>query len=898
MKLQSLQKVFSWTAVHTAWISMSISPLAMAQPVEPLSKRVIEEDLKQIGYNRRMTVGEFWKKVRIDFPMHQQWLLDKYIQENKNQLMPEMEVTTAKGSDGLEIPVIKITQNGRMSLLQIIGEKKKWAKYNSVNLSEADLYSVTDAVKRIEASDINIRQAAERYRQQKKAKDPARLQLENDRKKQALMSKDFARFTGFPRLTPILWKKMSKEQRAKYIVNMRLLWLNARQVLMTGPVAPEKKSGQRSAQSLMIEEFYRNIFGEQAFAVEGDTATLAAPPAADSNDQSFIQATGSPGAGVEIKPVTPTQLDPQPAPTIQTTTPAKLAKVPYTAKACVVAGYIATYSEIVKNGKKSYGCSSDQAFAEYYDKHPELAFVTEANKACRESKGPAFVACNPILYGYPKGQEACVSKDDPRYQQATHYRGPCDEASPLMSTDKSISFSKDYSNIMPEEKRLAIIDEDQKKDDYKLTREFLEGVLTKKNNGLREAFDQGKWTPDLDNELVRIQSQFEDEIRRATETCRQNIIGGEKNQKLACDQLHRRWLFAERFISQLRSSACDPGAKYIGAYEDGQSSLAAGLEEKTKLNKMKIDAKGTNLCECQNVTEVYCKDTKVTQCKPADSETRKKRVSFGGKCEAVATVSCPEGMSPENPNGNDKRCVCNNSSPGMFTVEEARKGSVAKLCPAVATCKKPQGIANFDYNKCECKEGTLENENEPQFVNTFLQDNGFPSSEQSAKTSEKWVCKERNLWPWAIPPLIALALFFKHKKKSNSPAKPVETCKKTCDPKTETLDASSCSCKPLPPVQSCAPKSGVYPNCVCSATEAAQCTAGQGIYDFNNCFCGPKQSITCDDGVTVTTSHDLCPKCSNGSFRTPAGCPNENEGGSGNYTCKNPPCSGGVPVGQ
>lgn len=612
MLTRLILKPYKWLAAFLSCLSMTMSPVALGQEAEKLNKKQIQNIVSELGLDKKITLGEFWEKSKSFVSPHIYKDLEAFARENKNRMMPEVSLMNSQSTEGLDVPVIRFMQNGQTQLIQFHGTKDKWAKFNSVVLSENDLSRVDDVFKRIEASDIQFKREADLYREKKLQTQKKSLEVLQVNE----FKKDFSRFSGFPRVTPQMWKSLTIEQRAGFIIKMRLLALNARKVLAFYP----PQSGKTSA---AIENFY-NLFNSKAFALDGKA---------------------TPSAAVNVKGTS-------------VRTSKGVVNIPYTAKTCVVAGYIGAYGTVSNiNGKNRSGCSVDLAIATYKS-NSNLKFVQEANEACA-AVAPSFIACNPIIYGYPSGKEACIDRKSAEYQHATHFKSPankdtCDGKSKLASSDGIIQFNdKDYSNIQPREKQIAAIEADQKKDDFALTQAYIQGILNKRDPILLAMLEKGEWNLALDDELVRIQSQFEEEIERAIKTCEADISGKhEKNQKLACDQLHRRWLFTERSIASLRDKACVKPALYAGNYNDDESSYADTAKEKTTLNKKTIDVKGTELCECPGLP---------------------KRVNFATKCDIPSEEPKPE-IVPE-----------------------------PEAAPVATQCEKPVGIAGFDYDKCKCE---------------------------------------------------------------------------------------------------------------------------------------------------------------------------------------------------
>lgn len=869
MLIKTLKQCVRWTAINLACLTMVFSPVAMGREAEALNEKVLQEYLQELGLTgKKVTLGEFYEKSKAYFPTFVQKDLERFVQENQGMLMPEITVTNAKATDGASVPVLRVSGGGKTTTIQIYGEKNKWAKYNNVVLSEEDLRNVGDVFRRVEASDIRVKKESEAFFKNRDLK--ANKQKVEDAKHLEKVVKDFARFKGFPRITPTQWKAMTPKQRAGFIVNMRILWNDARQVLRLDEINAEaaaqiqKKPATKGKKYSSFDEFSRILIGEPAEAA--GTTSSAATPKLSKAGQSVVK----PGAA--SAPVAPQS------------------------KKCIVAGYVSEEGKGVNySGQASSVCSEAMVFqSEKYNRAtPEMQMVREAKFDC-QNVSQNHVACNPIIYGYKSdGAAICVDRTQKtpnapaagNFQKATWWDGPCDSASRLTSaqvtqdgmksTDSSYKDDQkrfdESGNIKAEvaQKQINLVEEDQfKNDSYKQTKAFLDGVLQnkkRKSDKIDFTMDdliQGKkpWSKEIDDMLVDIQTQFEVEIGEAIQSCEKSITrkdNVDKNQKGACDQLHRRWLFTERFLSQFRAKSCLGGSTYI--WELDATIMSKDQIDNAKLNKEKLKSDSELMCKCKSDPN--------------------KRVKFNdekgcGASDLPAGEKCPDGMD-EVVTG---FCTCKGNGAEYIAMAEAlnrvRSEGLEKVCPVKddKNCDKPEGIEGYDYTKCECTKGSLKDENEQGFISKLF--NG--KQERTAK----WVCKESNIWPWILGGLGIAALiviFHRHKK----------------DPKP-----------PVVPPQSCAPKVGTYPNCVCATGNV--CVPGQQIYDTSTCQCtNLPEAPKCQDGTPAPNRNLLaCPKCSDGSYRSlpsasrPNGCPQVNEGGTGTPTCTNPPCSGGVPTGQ
>lgn len=824
MKRKNIFSLLSWACAHLAWLTMAFSPVALGKESENINSLVLQRYVTELGLNKKSTLGEFWKKNKSEFPVFMQKDLENYFKENQNVAMPEVSVKNQKATDGTDVPVLIVTEKGKTTTIQFYEERDKWVKINGIAMTENDLESVTGLYTRLSASDIRLKNKADKYLTNKKNK------LNNlDR------ANDLARFEGFPRITPQLWKSMSKNDRVAYVVKMRMLWLSAKKVSEYFP-KKNKKTAEHSSDS-QLEKFF-DIILKKAEAAPSGTAKMTAPPAAKPAKSAAVQVKG----------------------TTVTTKEGKTVRIPYNAKSCVVAGYVGAYSETT--GK----CSPEVALATY-EKNDNLKFVKKANDEC-SARASNLVACNPILYSYPQGSPLCVDSKASSYQIATHYEGPCDTASRLSSKDvkDKLTFKSDYSDIVPEARRWEMIDQDQKKDEYSYTNEFIKGYLKRNDTESKkysELFEQGKWDKDLDEMLVNIQTQFETEIERSTQACREGYLSGtnEPNQKGACDQLHRRWLFTERFIAKIRSTSCSPGSKYIGAYENDESSVSEAAKEKTKLNKQNIDSTKDLLCKCEGSEKsvAFGQSCEVTQ------REREQEVKCTQEGTELRTIDATETTAVK------KECFCT-SDPSISGVPGTTLTCTAQRAASCST--KYPGATGLGAD-CLC----ASNGKAPKLDSTGS--SGEAESPESAQRAKTYSCESStNIWPWVIGGVAALLafLFFKKKKKKQE------------DPPVVTPP-------PVVPPGTCpAPKVGTPPNCACAGDSG--CTPPQHSYNQTTCQCDlVPQTIMCANNTPAPSNNaNLCPKCPDGvTFLSLTPCPADpGEGGGGN-SCPSGNCSGGVP---
>lgn len=491
-----------WTSIWT----MTMSPVALGQQAKQVTKSEMQAALDQMGLNKQMTLGEFYKKNKYLFPERIRKEIEPMFMANKNMMMPSFEVISSKTTSGEEIPTVRMSQGGELINLQWFGEKDRLLKFQNTNLSEIDVINFDDMYTRIIAGD-------ERFRKQVEPKVP--------------LKKDSAKIPAkvLPDITTAEWKSMSAYQRANYVVNMRTLWQDARAVLNA------KKSNTKAKP----KKTSQHIFEQHPYF-----AALFYTPVAEANGAAKVVVS-------------------------QTRTESRT-EYTFTGNTCIVAGYVAKY-ETVTSAQVCNHTVADKAYAQ-----KDNSLYLKAKEVCARDSGK--IACNPYVYGAPGGSPTCVnpSRTDDSFQRATHYDGPCDTASRLQSSPAEVEILKDKAktngryedgNLLSEQERRELFKTEQGKENYKLTEDYLLGIL--KFRGVVKSDAKGLFETEVMNDeilkQIKIDKQaFDSEIREALASCKAESeaskakpVTHEKNYWQACDQLHRR----HTFIKELFESKCE-----------------------------------------------------------------------------------------------------------------------------------------------------------------------------------------------------------------------------------------------------------------------------------------------------------------------------------------------------
>ncbi len=254
LKRVGLNSFLRWSMAWTATWTMIISPVALGQEANRVTKKQMQLVMDQMGLNKQITLGEFYTKNKHLFPERIQKDIEPLFMNFKNQLMPTFEVISSKGSDGAEVASIRATQGTELITLQWFGEKNRMLKFQNTNLSEIDVINFSDMYTRILAGD-------EKYRKQ----------VENN-SAEAPVAKLSSANAKYPDVTQAEWKSMSSQDKANYIVNYRTLWQDARQVLKAKNLS--KKSKKTSFNfSEPKSNIYSMLIGPNAEAASKTVAT-------------------------------------------------------------------------------------------------------------------------------------------------------------------------------------------------------------------------------------------------------------------------------------------------------------------------------------------------------------------------------------------------------------------------------------------------------------------------------------------------------------------------------------------------------------------------------------------------------------------------------------------------
>lgn len=806
-----ISKMFSWLAVQVSSLTMVISPLAQGAQAERNATMNYKQLITEVGLNKPITAKEFFEKNKHLFPGYAYYDVEAAVKANPNALMPQFTVKTSKMSDGSEIPVLTFIENGKMHNIQVYGEKDKFLKFDNTVVNEAQAMQPEVLFQKLLDDDKKL---ATTYSSEIAKVDV--IKLLGGSKTNSSFSQN-RRVASNP-VSEVLstmnqekWKALTPEQRAGLLVQLRLMYQEAIKVKFYNTANSGKK--QKTSQFPVLEKLFAQFF-KKASADPAAEAVIYDDKAPDSEGLTHFNQSYNANSSQ-----------------------------------CISFGYVGVYVKNL-NGSGRPGCSAVAGIDKNYKSDVRKKYVLKEINSC----GSQSIACNPIVYGYDRStaKPICVNIKDSGAQVATHFEGPCDTASRL-GTKSSVDTS-DYSKLpsRDEQKKAVLASQTS---DFSETKAFLDSVLKHDGNSdLAKLLKDGVWDQKLVDELNRINEIFAEEIDNSVKICEglfpnemdmsstlpsrskgikkplqnkknkvhkttalmsvlmneahaQNATGKvvhyDKNQRGACDQLHRRWIATQELINSLQ---CPAG--YTAVKNDKQQIVRC--DKAGGVNTPEGDAcKDYAMIKDQVETVGGSCVCKTTQKAPVEKDGN---LSCDGEAvvDPVVENQCPEDISKKvtlkNKSTLDADCKCVNKKGEVYGYPtEDQPGLLKKIF---------NSKANRDYKK----QTTID------FVD-----------KQSHENSRAYVCKNGPNW-WAIAGIglgVAglLALVFAKTK--------TKTVTKT-ETVTNTIDNTfTCTAPKYPVVISESPKK--Y-ECICAPCGKYYLANGTAVDIVPNpvtCACNP-----------------------------------------------------------
>ncbi len=137
-KFKPVPAIKTLAATLSMW-TMCIAPVAQGAEAAH-NKQLINQYLKESGLTtQKMTIGQFWGKVRHIYPTVLQKQLDPWMSIHKNEAMPSFEASSFKDADNNEQVRIILKAGSETGTLTFTGDDEKPLKVNGVTLTRAEL---------------------------------------------------------------------------------------------------------------------------------------------------------------------------------------------------------------------------------------------------------------------------------------------------------------------------------------------------------------------------------------------------------------------------------------------------------------------------------------------------------------------------------------------------------------------------------------------------------------------------------------------------------------------------------------------------------------------------------------------------------------------------------------
>lgn len=500
MRILNLMGLLRWMMVWMSTLTMLASPVAMGQEADRITKKQMQMVMDQLGLNKQMTLGEFYKKNKHLYPERIQKEIEPLFMSFKNQLMPTVEVISSKNSSGEEIATLRLTQGKELINLQWYGQKEKMLKFQNTNLSEIDVINFSDMFTRVIAGDETFRK-----------------QIEKNSVNDKVKTHDFSKVTKYPDLSKAEWNSMSAQDKANYIVTLRGLWQDARSVLRAKNAAKKVKKT-----SFLQNEKTKSIF---ALLVGSEADAAAKTVATGEKSSNYFSGETCIVAGYVAK--------------YEKTSSGDVCDHRIIDKV-----YNNKENSFYKKANEVCAASSQIACNPYVFGAPNGAptCVTPSRTAESFQKATHWDGpCDTASRLQSSGTEVSILKsktDKGRYE------------------DSNLMSEKEREELFKKEQGENF----KATEDYLLGMLKFQGLV---KEDVKSIFDSGVLSDQIYNQIIINKKGFDHEISEAQKSCKAESIATkngarvhEKNYWPACDQLHRRFLF----VQELFQSKC-PGQK-------------------------------------------------------------------------------------------------------------------------------------------------------------------------------------------------------------------------------------------------------------------------------------------------------------------------------------------------
>lgn len=190
-------KFFKKIILSMTLAQWTLAPWAQASEIDNVRKIQMKQVLNDLGYNttqRRYTVDEIWTTTKYLFNEKDRDYLDRWVAYNGDQLMPKVDVVEEKDKSGdLQYRWMVQGPEGFVTLT-FIGEDQKFIKINDKVFSKMEIFEQIPVVTAL---------ADQKFSKKAEALNEALVKVKA------------------PRLITSDWIKMTPEQRAEYLIEVR-----------------------------------------------------------------------------------------------------------------------------------------------------------------------------------------------------------------------------------------------------------------------------------------------------------------------------------------------------------------------------------------------------------------------------------------------------------------------------------------------------------------------------------------------------------------------------------------------------------------------------------------------------------------------------------------------------
>jgi hypothetical protein len=237
-----------------------MAPLAQGAAAKRSNKEKINRYLKETGLTtQKLTIGQFWAKVRHVYPPVLLKQLDPWMKIHQNEMMPRIEASSFKDSDNKEQVRLVLSKDSENHTLTFTGDEDKPLKADNVTLTKKELYDFK-----------NFNKMAEKIANEdplRSDKDSAAKSTKKDSSKKVVSVKVKRILTGKE------LAKMSLHQQMEYMFKMREASDAADRVLETqrkpaGSGASFEYEKNKNSETVSVA-FLRALLGADAEAKTG-----------------------------------------------------------------------------------------------------------------------------------------------------------------------------------------------------------------------------------------------------------------------------------------------------------------------------------------------------------------------------------------------------------------------------------------------------------------------------------------------------------------------------------------------------------------------------------------------------------------------------------------------------